>query len=352
MEMENYRVLGVMSGTSLDGIDIALIQFTKRTRWEFEIGPAETIPYPGSWVQRLKEAVRLDKSEVGKMDLEYTLFLAGAINDFMVRHAVEGLDAICSHGHTIWHQPAEGITVQIGNRQELARLTGQKVICDFRIGDVRLGGQGAPLVPIGDRLLFPEYRYCLNLGGFANVSMEENGTRLAYDICAVNTVLNHYAGRIGLPYDSGGELARSGTADKGLLESLAALPFYKMPAPKSLGVEWVEEEVIPLIDGFHLEVKDVLATFTLHVAQMLARAFKGKGRVLVTGGGAYNTFLMEQLQERIEAEVVIPDAKTLEYKEALIFGLLGVLRMRGEVNCLSSVTGAAHDHSSGVLFMP
>ncbi|WP_224488948.1 anhydro-N-acetylmuramic acid kinase [Robertkochia flava] len=351
MEKQTYHVLGVMSGTSLDGIDIARIHFEKNDQWSFEIAEAVTIPYPSSWLKKFREAVRMGQEDIAQMDVEYTQYLAGVIKDFISENGITDLDAICSHGHTVFHQPHKGVTLQIGNRPELARLTRNKVVCDFRIEDVKLGGQGAPLVPVGDRLLFPEYRYCLNLGGFANVSTEKDGQRLAFDICAVNTVLNHYAEKLNMPYDSGGDVARSACVNLGLLKELSTLPFYKQPAPKSLGIEWVEAEVLPLIDSFDLGAEDVLATYTVHVADILADSLGEEGDLLVTGGGAYNSFLIEELRKRIEAQVVIPEAKILEYKEALIFGLLGVLRLREEVNCLSSVTGASADHSSGYVFI-
>lgn len=352
MKKKRFSVLGVMSGTSLDGIDIALLYFEEGDPWAYTILKAETIGYTSHWKQQLHDAFYLDQGALEVFDIAYTEYLAGVISAFISKYAITELDAICSHGHTIWHRPQDGVTVQIGNRPELATLTGFPVVCDFRVQDVALGGQGAPLVPIGDRMLFSDYRYCLNLGGFANVSLEAAHGRLAYDICAVNTVLNHYASKLGFPYDAEGELARSGKSHSGLLATLNDLDFYCEKPPKSLGVEWVGAQVLPLIDGFGLNEKDVLATYTLHVAEQLALAVGDTGNVLVTGGGAMNAYLMELLQERSSSTVVIPEQHLVDYKEALIFGLLGVLRLRGEVNCLSSVTGARRDHCSGKVFEP
>lgn len=352
MKKQRFTVLGVMSGTSLDGIDIALLHFEEGHPWTYNILKAETIGYSSSWKRQLQDAFYLGQDALNAFDIAYTEFLAAVISDFISKHAIAELDAICSHGHTIWHRPEEGVTVQIGNRRELSKLTGFPVVCDFRVQDVALGGQGAPLVPVGDRMLFSDYRYCLNLGGFANVSLESANGRLAYDICAVNTVLNHYASKLGFAYDAGGEIARSGKSHSGLLTALNELEFYHEKPPKSLGIEWVGAKVLPLIDSYKLSEKDILATYTIHVAEQLTRALGGAGKVLVTGGGAMNAYLMELLKERSSSAIVIPEQRLVDYKEALIFGLLGVLRLREEVNCLSSVTGALRDHCSGKVFEP
>ncbi|HLA55357.1 MAG TPA: anhydro-N-acetylmuramic acid kinase [Flavobacterium sp.] len=354
MPQENYNVVGVMSGTSLDGVDLAHIRFHfSDGKWHFEIGACETIGYSQNWVGLLKIAVGFSKGELDKLDCDYTLLLGGIISDFIQKHQLKNLDAICSHGHTILHQPQNGITLQIGNLPEIAALIGEKVVCDFRIGDVELGGQGAPLVPIGDRLLFSDYDYCLNLGGFSNVSFEQNHTRIAFDISPVNTVLNFYANKLGLDYDDKGRISKSGHINTGLLNQLNALDFYEKPFPKSLGFEFVRETVLPMIENFSISIEDKMKTFTEHIAIQIASALPTKtGKLLVTGGGAYNDFLIARLQFHLpEIQIVIPDKKILEFKEALIFALLGVLKLRNEVNVLSSVTGAKHDHSSGKIYL-
>ena len=225
-------------------------------------------------------------------------------------------------------------------------------MCDFRVQDVQLGGQGAPLVPIGDRLLFSEFDYCLNLGGFSNISFEQDGQRIAFDISPVNTVLNFYANQLGLEFDDRGKIAQSGNLNLTLFEALNGLDFYKKPFPKSLGFEYVKEVVLPLIESYSIPKEDKMYTFVEHVALQIANALPmKKGTLLITGGGAYNDFLIERIQFYLPDIVIkIPDSKLLEYKEALIFGLLGVLKLRGEINVLSSVTGAKSDHSSGVIY--
>lgn len=353
---ENYNVIGVMSGTSLDGVDLAHILFEiKDGKWHFSIAEAATISYTKEWVERLKLAVGFNKNELELLNKGYTWLLGGIIKSFVEDYAITGLDAVCSHGHTILHQPQNGFTLQIGNLPQIAALAGEVVVCDFRVQDVQLGGQGAPLVPIGDRLLFSQYRYCLNLGGFSNISFEEIDRRIAFDICPVNTVLNFYANRLGFEYDAGGKIAQKATIIQPLLEELNALEFYRLPYPKSLGFEFVKETVLPMMENYQESDEDKLATFTEHTALQIANVVRltGNGELLITGGGAYNDFLIGRIKQLLpDTKVAIPDDKTIQFKEALIFALLGVLKLRDEVNVLSSVTGAQKDHSSGVMYKP
>lgn len=341
-----------MSGTSLDGIDIAEITFhlSEKQQWNFEIGHAETVPYSDQWRSILKEAVHFSEGRLKALNTTYTDYLADVISKVIAEKKIENLDAVCSHGHTILHQPENGRTLQIGNLQFLADALGETVVCDFRVQDVALGGQGAPLVPIGDQLLFSDYDACLNLGGFANCSFEKEGQRIAYDICPVNIVLNALAETLHLPYDDGGTIARNGTIDINVLDVLNTLQFYKQKPPKSLGLEWVQEFIFPVLEKAKISAEDKMATFTEHVAVQLAAQFAEGSEVLVTGGGAYNTFLLERVRYHTTLRLEVPSPLLLEFKEALVFGLLGVLRMRNEVNCLASVTGAKHDHCSGMLF--
>lgn len=356
MIKQNYNVLGVMSGTSLDGVDLAHIIFDfKEGNWGFVINEATTIAYSDEWVEKLKEAVDYTKDQLSILNEDYTLLLGSIIKNFTEENSIKNLDAVCSHGHTILHQPQNGFTLQIGNLPNIASIVKEKVVCDFRVQDVKLGGQGAPLVPIGDRLLFSKYSYCLNLGGFSNISFEENGKRIAFDICPVNTVLNFYANLLGFDYDAGGAIAQKSSVIIPLLDELNSLPFYKLSYPKSLGYEFVKEIVLPIVDKYNESPEDKLATFTEHIAVQIANVIKlkGEGELLITGGGAYNNFLVNRLKQLLpEIIISIPDDKTIQFKEALIFALLGVLKLRDDINVLSSVTGASKDHSSGVMFEP
>lgn len=353
MFKESYNVLGIMSGTSLDGIDLAHINFTvKNNRWSFTLHETETIPYDNNWLNKLKTAVDFSTTDLEKLNEDYTLLLGNTIKSFIQKNKLNNLDAVCSHGHTILHQPQNGFTLQIGNLPEIAEIIGVTVVCDFRVQDIKLGGQGAPLVPIGDRILFSEYDYCLNLGGFSNISFEQNGKRIAFDISPVNTVLNFYANKLGLAYDDKGAIARSGETDLNLMEELDALSYYQKPFPKSLGFEFVKTVVLPLMESYGISIEDKMHTFVKHIAKQTAFALPERnGKMLITGGGAYSTFLLESMQNYLpEMNLVVPDAKTLEYKEALIFALLGILKLRKEINVLSSVTGAKKDHSSGKIY--
>ncbi|MEO9076604.1 MAG: anhydro-N-acetylmuramic acid kinase [Gelidibacter sp.] len=354
MMKNHYNVIGVMSGTSLDGIDLAHCTFTQGDSWEFEILEAETFPYPSFWVDKLKNLVAFSRAELLLLDEDYTGFIGDAIRRFIKKHELTNLDAVCSHGHTALHQPHNALTYQIGNLPKLATLLNETVVCDFRVEDVALDGQGAPLVPIGDRLLFGEYDYCLNLGGFANISTEINGQRIAYDICPVNIVLNHYVATLGFDYDDGGNIAASGVVDEVLLKQLNELGYYKLGYPKSLGLEWVKSDIFPLIDSFQLNTKDILRTFAEHCAIQISNEINSQSdvSVLTTGGGTFNTFLMARLSDKTQNVIVIPENSIIENKEALIFAFLGVLKLRNEINCLSSVTGALKDHSSGKIYYP
>ncbi len=354
MKKNEFKVLGVMSGTSLDGIDLAYLHFKKQQHWEFQIITAETIPYASEWKAKLSQAINFNIGELEALDENYTSYLAGVVSEFFKKHDITELDAICSHGHTVKHEPENGITLQIGNLPELAVLTGQTVICDFRVQDVALGGQGAPLVPVGDELLFPEYKYCLNLGGFANISTSTGGKRIAYDICPVNTVLNLYAEKLGFEFDKDGDLARSGHINPELLEELEGLSYYKLQPPKSLGIEWVYKAVFPILKKYESDIPSVLRTYCMHIALQISKELgnDSTSEVLVSGGGCFNIFLVQQLKKMTVTNLVIPPLEIINYKEALIFGFLGVLRLREEINVLSSVTGAEQDHSSGVIFLP
>ncbi|WP_081211783.1 anhydro-N-acetylmuramic acid kinase [Salegentibacter sediminis] len=352
MKKANYKILGVMSGTSLDGIDLVYVNFDYKNEWSYKILKAETSPYPLNWQETLAAAINFSEERLEDLNLKYTQYLAEVISLFIEKHHITDLDAICSHGHTIKHEPENQYTLQIGNLEKLAYLTGQKVVCDFRVQDVKLGGQGAPLVPIGDRLLFSEYKYCLNLGGFANISTEEKGDRIAYDICAVNTVLNHYAKKLGKEFDEGGKLASAGELNEKLLKELNQLPFYAQKPPKSLGMEWVSEELFPVLEKYEEDIPAIIHTYSVHIAQQIARVLDRdeNSNVLVTGGGAFNSFIIKELKDNSPCHFTIPSKEIIDYKEALIFGLLGVLKIRGEINTLKSVTGAEKDHSAGVIF--
>ena len=338
-----------MSGTSLDGLDICYAKFQNITNWEFEILKTETIPYSPEWKNRLQNAILLSAEDLLALDKEYGFYLGEKTQEFISKNNITDLDFIASHGHTVFHQPQRKFTLQIGDGRAIKLTTKKPVIYDFRSQDVLMGGNGAPLVPIGDELLFSQYDACLNLGGFSNISLQKNHQRIAFDISPVNVVLNYFAEKLGKNYDENGDFARNGAINFKILEELNALTFYQKSAPKSLGVEFVNSEIFPLLKDEIPE--NIIATFTEHIAEQIAKVFNDNQlkTVLVTGGGTFNTYLLEKIREKSQTELIVPDENIINFKEALIFAFMGVLRLRNEANVLCSATGSSENHCSGLL---
>jgi len=352
MKNSTKYIIGVMSGTSLDGIDITYVKITNTNNYNFEILNATTISYNNEWKLALKNGFYLSGEELTKLDADYGLFLGETIQKFINENNISTINFIASHGHTIYHNPKKKYTLQIGNGPSITSITGIKTICDFRTQDIALGGQGAPLVPIGDELLFSKYDYCLNLGGFSNISMSENNQRIAYDICPVNIVLNHYVTSLNIEYDDRGTIASTGLIHEDLLNELNSLSFYNKVKPKSLGYEFIVEIIFPIIDNYKLDIKDILRTFVEHIAiQITKKVDSNESKtILITGGGVFNTFLMNRIQWYTKTKLIVPNNTIINYKEALVFAFLGYLKDEGKNNCLKSVTGASKDHSSGIIF--
>ncbi len=356
LSTNNIKAIGLMSGTSLDGLDMVAVEFWQAgSDWNFNLISAKTISYSSEWLNWLSNSPTLSGEKLIALHSKYGHFLGLETKQFINETRFQP-DLIASHGHTVFHQPDLGFTFQIGNGAEISAITGITTVSDFRTCDVALGGQGAPLVPVGDKLLFFEYDFCLNLGGFANISFEENNRRIAFDICPVNFVLNHFAEKQGLQYDKNGELGRKGKLNPGLLTMLNQIDFYHKQPPKSLGREWVEQIFMQVLNNFEIPDNDKLRTVYEHIAQQIAGTVSGENRekegtkMLATGGGVFNAFLIERLKSLLKIEIVIPSDEIVNFKEALIFAFLGVLKYRGENNCLASVTGAKRDHSSGIVF--
>ena len=357
--MKIHKVLGIMSGTSLDGLDMACCHFWQEDgQWEYKIIAAKTVDYDESLLLQLKNAVLLNPEDLSQLDHEYGTYIGKEARAFLQNENLS-VDIISSHGHTVHHRPEEGFTLQIGSGQHLANSSGLPVVCDFRTKDVSLGGQGAPLVPIGDQAFFNKYTFCLNLGGISNVSTDLDGKRIAYDIGISNMLLNYLSLKVALPYDKGGALARTGKLDKESLAKLDALSYYDLPVPKSTGFEWFKEDIIPIIESSSLPVEDLLQTAVHHISGQIANQLNAlvksqSSTVLVTGGGAYNTFLIEMLRTKLDPQIdiVIPSSDLVSFKEALVFAFMGLLKMKGQINVLCSVTGASKDSSSGVVYHP
>lgn len=348
-----------MSGTSLDALDLACCHFWKDNgSWKYEIIKSTSIAYSPEWIEKLQAAIDYDVEDLFKLDREYGIYLGQKARAYIEEEELT-VDYIASHGHTIHHQPDSGFTFQIGSGQHLATESNYLTVCDFRSKDLVLGGQGAPLVPVGDQLFFSDHEFCLNLGGISNVSLEAEGKRIAYDIGIANMLLNYLSRKQGEPYDAGGAMARKGSPDSILLERLNSLAYYALPYPKSTGYEFFSSEIIPMMEESRLGVADLLSTSVHHIAEQIAIQLRlyskgGKSTVLVTGGGAFNDFLIEVLQHKLgpTIELVIPSKQLIAFKEALVFALLGLLRMEGQTNVLSSVTGARSDSCSGVVYLP
>lgn len=355
---KNWYVIGLMSGTSLDGVDLAYVKISRKRGYHFEILKTKSVNYSEIWKNRLKNAFGYSGEKLTKIHADYGVFLGELVSDFISKNKIENLDFIASHGHTIFHDPGQNYTLQIGSGAHLASRSGVKVICDFRVQDVALGGQGAPLVPIGDLLLFSDYDFCLNIGGFANISFDYLDERIAYDICPANIVLNHFTRPQGFDYDDKGKMASEGSINEGLLTQLNALAFYDQGQPKSLGYEFIVDVILPIFADYDLVLEDKLRTFIEHIAIQISENIneasvnfdKEELQVLITGGGALNDFMIERIRDLTNAQIVIPSKEIIEFKEALLFAFLGVLKDQEEVNCLKSVTGATKDHSSGVIY--
>lgn len=349
--MSIYKVVGIMSGTSLDGVDMAYCIFNLKNKvWKLTMPCVQFIPYSKHLKEKLSNLYKQKKSSIQKANIEYGLYMGKIVSNFIKENDLE-VDFVASHGHTVFHRPEKKMTYQLGNGEAISKTCKLPVVYDFRSKDISLGGQGAPLVPIGDKLLFSGYDYCLNLGGIANISYEKQGQRIAFDICPCNIVLNYLSSLMNFEFDKNGNLSKKGKVNSRLLKELNREPYYLKKHPKSLSRQYIEKIIFPIIHKHPVLETDKLATVCEHIAIQISHSIKNKGaNVLVTGGGALNKHLISRIKHYCrKAEIIIPTRKLLKFKEALIFAFLGVLRIRGEVNCLRSVTGAKHDCCGGVV---
>ena len=347
--MTSFNVLGVMSGTSQDGLDIAFCTFRKnKSNWEYSVIKAETVPYSEYWLEIFNKTDSLSGYDFLELHNKFGQYIGDCINRFM-DSIDKKVDLIASHGHTVYHRPENGLTFQLGSGTEISAKCRITTVSDFRSLDVALKGQGAPLVPVGDELLFGKYEFCLNLGGFANISYKDGNVRKGFDICPVNTIINNIAREYSYKFDKDGQIASKGNIHYPLLEELNRISYYDKVPPKSLSNEWLVDEFLPVINKFNVTPEDKLRTVYEHIITQIIKCvgIKTKARVLTTGGGAFNKFLIKLLKENCKQQIIIPEKLIVKYKEAIIFGLLGVLRLRNEINCYSSVTGAIRDSSSG-----
>lgn len=357
-----YRAIGIMSGSSLDGLDIAFTELTETGgKWTYQIMAAACLEYEAEWREKLLTAIDLSALNYQQLHVDYGHYIGKAINKFIEKNSLQHqVNLVASHGHTTFHLPDKKMTAQLGDGAAIAAETKLPVVSDLRNMDVAFGGQGAPIVPIGEKLLLPAYQYFLNIGGIANISINENGNYKAFDICAANRILNMLAAEKNLAYDEGGKIAATGKLNDSLLQQLNALDYYKQAAPKSLDNQFGTLVVYPIIKNSGLVVEDALRTYVEHIALQIKNTIidnettGDNKKMLVTGGGAFNTFLIERLTDLLSEEeiaLVIPDKQLVQYKEALIMALMGVLRWREEANVLASVTGATQNSIGGALWL-
>ena len=365
-----YRVIGVMSGSSLDGLDICFAHLHEVSgKWNYEIKTAQCHPYSEKWIEKLQSAITLPAEEYMLLHAEYGRYIGKHINRFIEENGLQyQVQLIGSHGHTTFHNPRMRMTAQLGDGSSIAAVTGINTVSELRSMDIALGGEGAPIVPIGEKLLLGDHSYFLNLGGIANLSThyspENNGAIQAYDVCPANRVLNLIANSVGKEYDDKGEMASRGNVDTDLLAEIDSLDYYSLPSPKSLANDFGTDIVYPMIKSAGLSVEDSLRTMVEHVVLQIKKGVRSEERgvrsdekretMLVTGGGAFNLFMIDRLREVLKdknLEVVVPERNLIEFKEALIMGLIAVLRWREESNVLASVTGASRDSIGGAVYL-
>ena len=349
--MKGYNVIGIMSGSSLDGLDMAYCHFSNPNgHWKYHFKETFTFPFPVPLREQLKVSRELDGQSLHQLDIDLGMWIGEKVHHFLKDHK-EKPDLISSHGHTVFHNPGKYLSSTIGNAHMIAGISGIPVITDFRQADVAKKGQGAPLAPIGDLHLFREYDACLNLGGIANISLKTEKEILAWDVVPCNQVLNSLAWRLGFPYDKDGELARSGNLISNWRVYFDNLPYFSKRPPKSISNEWVQKY---FLSDLPKNSRDALYTFTHFIVDAIVSSLKDYSpeTILLSGGGAKNSYLVQLIREKVKQEVIVPKSEIIDFKEALIFAFLGVLRSREEVNVLSSVTGATSDSVAGTIYLP
>ncbi|MEM9850303.1 MAG: anhydro-N-acetylmuramic acid kinase [Bacteroidota bacterium] len=368
MTKRTYRILGLMSGSALDGLDLAYCRFELAANRDFEllnweIEQATTLPYSESWQNRLAQLIHADARSFAETHVHYARYVGQLVNQFLADYQLDP-DYIASHGHTIFHFPDLFYTTQIGEGAALAATTGYPVICDFRTQDVAQGGQGAPIASIADKYFFGQYDFCLNLGGIANLTAKVDKKYVAFDISGANQILNALAAEIGLAYDDKGELAAQGNLIPTLFKASNQLDFLTADYPKTLDNQWVKTQLLPIFKNPSYALKDRLHTAVQHIAYQIAAAVKkvveqeamrkSSYHFLATGGGAYNNFLMTSMQrafaQHTPVHIHVPSDTIISFKEAAMIALMGVMRIENVPNCMSNVTGAKFDTINGAIY--
>lgn len=369
MGKKSYKALGLMSGSSLDGLDIAYCHFEVEKEnngqlyvHDWKILAAETIGFSEAWQARLGQLPTQTALSFAKTHTYLGHYFGDMVNDFMNRYQIEP-DFIATHGHTIFHDPMGRMTIQIGDGSAMAAKTGFPVISNFRNQDIAIDGQGAPVAPIIDKYLLPGHDFYLNLGGIANITTVLPHKMVAFDICPANQLLNALANRLNLEYDEGGQIAAAGQVLDDLLKEMNRADFYKIAYPKSLDNAWSQTAILSKIADEPTAIPNQLSTFVEHIAYQIAFAIKQVIRkekiekkqlsLLATGGGAFNAYLMERLQYHCNLvgniEVVLPNSDIIQFKEAALMAWMGVMRVENVPNVLQTVTGAKRDTINGAI---
>ena len=351
---ESVHCIGLMSGTSMDGVDLAHCTFTHNNgQWHFQMNAAECMPYPEVWQKRLVHLSEQNAEVFAKTNVYYGHFLGQCVQQFAENNQLtETTDLVSSHGQTVFHNPARGYTIQIGHGAAIAKECNLPVVCDLRTSDMAYRGQGAPIVPFGEQLLFPSHKQFVNIGGITNVSLHSENSVIGYDVCMGNLLLDAIAETMGQSFDRSGLLAQSGKVNQNLLSQLNDHDFFEKPPPKSLDAEEVINTFFPIVMASPLSNADRMATLVEHIAIQLAANLNKEFPVLLTGGGALNNYLVTRIEAHFENEIIVPEQQLIEFKEALIIALLGVLRLQKQPNVLSSVTGAEKNTINGAVYLP
>jgi anhydro-N-acetylmuramic acid kinase len=353
-----YRVIGIMSGSSMDGLDIVFAEFSEQAgKWSYELKAAECYPFEADIATQLKNARALPAYDYLLLHSSFGKYIGRQVNKFIEAHGLDHqVQLVASHGHTVFHAPGKGMTAQLGDGASIAGETGINVVSDLRALDVALGGQGAPIVPMGEKLLFGDHPLLLNIGGIANISYRDDEQYIAFDVCPANRVLNMIAAIDGKTYDANGEMAASGKVLPEVLAKLNELDYYKKDYPKSLANEFGTDDVFPMLPTAN--PADAMRTYAEHIAVQLGEAISNlqprASSIFITGGGAHNTFLIQRIRATLTAlniEVIVPGKDIVDYKEALVMALLGILRWREQDTVLASVTGARRNSIGGAVWM-
>jgi anhydro-N-acetylmuramic acid kinase len=346
--MKDFYSIGLMSGSSLDGLDLCYSKISsKDENCHFEIIASETIPYDNDVYEKLKKVREISSLDLHFFDIELGKLFGAYCNSFIGKNNIKQIDAVSNHGHTVFHYPEKGLTLQIGNNNWIAKMTNIPIFGNLRMRNITHGGQGAPIVPIADKYLFSEFDNCINLGGISNITIKKGTNLKSFDIGICNQLLNYLCNLIDKKYDQNGDIAATGTINLELLNALEKIPFYQIQPPKSIDNGMLKETVLPIFDSYKDSVPNLLATAAEHIAIEISKYLEKDSKTIITGGGAYNSFLISRIQSISNAKITIPNPKIIEFKEALAMSFMALRSIENRPNTLSNTTGSEKDCISG-----